>query len=92
MPKRKQYRLNDYLKAVTILAEQKGFRVEYFLGNKNAIRFEVFRKEQDEIWEMWTIHTEHSKKKEVWSKEDYRKPDQHLNARPGEFLEILETL
>ncbi len=92
MPRPRQYPLKDYLKAVELLAERKGFRVEHFLGNNNAIRFEVFRKEQTEIWEMWTIHTLHSKRREVYSRDDLRKPDLHLNGRPGEFLEILEKV
>lgn len=92
MPKRKQYPLKEYIKAVEILAERKKLRVAVSYSSKNAIRFDVFREEEAEPHEMWVIHTEHTKRREVWSKEKYRKPDRCLDARPGEFLDILEEM
>ena len=91
MPRRRRP-LKDYIKAVQILAAKKKLRVEVYQGNKNAIRFEVFQGDNQEPWEMWTIHTEHSKRKEIWSPEDYKKPDLHLSAESGEFVKILDSI
>lgn len=94
----RQFPLNDYIKAVEILAQKMGRRVEVYNGKKNAIRFEVFPlsknggQDSKEIIEMWTIHTSHNKKRTIWSREDYRKPDRNLCARQGEFMEILENI
>lgn len=92
MPKRKQYSLKEYIKAVEILAERKKLRIAVSYGSKNAIRFDVFMVTETKPADMWVIHTEHTKRREVWSKENYRKPDRCLDARPGEFLEILEEI
>lgn len=92
MPKQKHWSLANYIKAVDILAERKGFVIKSFLNKHNGIHFDAFRKGESEVWDVWTIHTEHTKKREIWSKEDYRKPDRCLDARAGEFLEVLESL
>ena len=93
MPRPKQYPLNDYIKAVEKLAALKNLRMVVSQGSSgSAIRFEVFVDNDQVPIEIWTIHTIHSKKREVWSKEDYRKPDRCLGARAGEFMEILESL
>lgn len=92
MPRPKKYSLKEYIKAVEILAKRKQLRIEVSYGLKNAIRFDVFIGNEEEPWDMWVIHTEHTKRREVWSKENYRKPDRCLDARSGEFLEILEEM
>ena len=93
MPKVGQYQIKVYVKAVHEMAKLKGFHgVEYFRGSKNAYRFEVFLPNEVEPTSFWTIHVSHNRKEEVWSKDDYRKPDIHLNGRSGEFVEILEKV
>jgi hypothetical protein len=92
MPKRKQYPLKEYIRAAVTLAERKKLRIAVSYGSKNAIRFDVFMGNETEPRDMWVVHTEHTKRREVWSKENYQKPDHCLNARPGEFLEILGEL
>ncbi len=92
MPKLR-HSLNDYIKAVEILAATRNLDVRCFYGKHNAICFELYMKD-DKInpWDVWTIHTEHSKKREVWSREDYKKPDLHIGTEAGSFIKILETL
>jgi hypothetical protein len=93
MPKLGQYPLSSYIKAVKVMAKQKCFdRVEYVRGSKNAYRFEAFIPNEAEPASFWTIHVEHNRREIVWSREDYRKPDLHLNGRSGEFVEILEKI
>jgi hypothetical protein len=93
MPKLRQYALNDYIKAVDKLAFIKGVTIKYFYNKGSAVRFEVFINKEEIPVEMWVVHTNHSKKREVWSKEDYRKPEKYIKgSRSGEFIEILEQI
>lgn len=92
MRKPKQYPLNEYIKAAERLAAQKGFRLEVGMGSKNAIRFDVFMAGETQPWDFWTVHTNHNKRREVWSKEDYRKPDRCMGLGEGTFLAMLESL
>lgn len=93
MPKQKNYPLKKYIKAVEILAARKGFRVDSINGRGSAVRLEAFFKDKEIPDEIWTIHTEHNKAKEIYSKEDYKKPDRHLmGAKEGEFMDILRGI
>ena len=91
MPKLKQYSLDEYINAVESLASSKGFRIKVFQKTGSAIRFEVYRREEVEIWDMWVVHTKHnSKRREIWSRDNYKKPDKCLGLDDGTFLKFLE--
>jgi len=92
MPKPRKYPLNDYIKAAEILGSRRNLIVKSMNATRgSAVRFEVYD-QNGVLMDFWTVHTEHDRRRFIWSKEDYRKPDKHLFARPGEFMEILEDL
>lgn len=88
---RLSYPLNTYIKAVEKLAKAKGFsKIEYYSKSGSGWRFEAFIGTEVVPTSFWVIHTEHSKRKEIISKEDYKKAVRVLNATFEEFLEILK--
>ena len=92
MPRPKLYPLKDYIKAAEKLAAKKGLRLEVTPGKGSAVRFDVFMAGEIEPWEIWAVHTSHTKKREIWSKEDYKKPDRCLGLEPGTFLKEIASL
>lgn len=89
---RLNYALKDYIKAVEILASTKNLQIKCFYTGKNGVRFEVFQGAETIPWDMWVVHTEHSKRREIWSRDNYKKPDQCIGAEAGTFVKILESL
>ena len=88
---RLSYPLNTYIKATEKLAKIKGFsKIEYYSKSGSGWRLEAFIGQETVPTSFWVIHTEHTKKKEITSKEDYRKAVRVLNATLEEFLEILK--
>lgn len=95
MSKRKKlYKLNVFVKAVEELARRKGFIVRAHEGKKgSAVAFEVFATATQTIPDkVWTVHTAHTRKREIWSPEDYRKPCDNLGGTHEEFEEILSSI
>ncbi len=88
---RLSYPLKTYIKAAEKLAKAKGFsKVEYYSKSGSGWRFEAFIGQEAIPTSFWVVHTEHNKKKEITSMEDYRKAVRVLNATFEEFLEILK--
>lgn len=85
------YPLKTYIKAVEIIAKQKGFREIKVCSKKgSAVRFDTFVNSEEDVHSAWTVHSKHNKKRTIYSKEDYRKVPRHLNCTLEEFIEILE--
>lgn len=88
---RLNYPLNTYIKAVEKLAKVKGFsKIEYYSKSGSGWRFEAFIGSETTPTSFCVIHTEHTKKKEITSMEDYKKAVRVLNATFEEFIEILK--
>lgn len=85
------YQLKTYIKAVEILTIRKGFE-SLKIHNKSgsAVHFELFLKGEIVPHNVWQVHTEHNKRKNIISKEDYKKGAKNLNISLEEFIEILK--
>lgn len=92
MPK-PSYPLKKYIKAAEKLAKIKGFdRIEYEAATGSIIRFELFLPNESEPTSFWIIHHDHNGKKTIWSRDDYRKAADRMNATEDEFLDILRNM
>ena len=87
MPKL-NYPLKKYIKVIERIAKMNGLdRVESIPNKGSIIRLELYKKNRDEPLVMWTIHHSHSRKKEIWSPEDYKKAARNLNCDYRVFLD-----
>jgi hypothetical protein len=92
MPKLKLYPLKDYIKGAEVLASTENRRLEVHYGKGSAVRFEIFNGDEKIPSEFWVVHINHTKKKEIWSRDNYKKPDHCFGVEPGTFIRILENL
>lgn len=93
MSKQKLYKLDSYIKAVEELARRNRLIVRIANKKGSAVAFKVFLRATDPTPDsIWVIHTKHTRKREVWSNEDYRKPSRHLGGETEDFLIILENI
>jgi len=92
MPKLR-YPLKKYIKAVEKIAEEKGLsRVESFPTKGSIVRFELFEEGTDVPTCFWVVHHDHNRKKEIISKEDYRKAAARLNCTLDELIKKIECV
>ena len=92
MPKL-NYPLKKYVKAVSAIAKKNGFeRVEHFPTKGSIVRFELFRIDQEVPTAFWVVHHNHSRKKEIWSKEDYKKAAMRLNCSVDELISSIQSV
>ncbi len=93
MSKQRLYKLESYIKAVEELARRNRLIVRVENKKGSAVAFKVFLRATDSTPDsVWVIHTQHTRKREVWSKEDYRKPSRNLGGEVEDFLIILENI
>ncbi len=92
MPKL-NYPLKKYIKAVEQIAEENNLaEVRYFFTKGSIVRFELFEKKEEKPMCFWIIHHAHTKKKQVWSKDDYRKAADRLNCSLEDFIDRIKSL
>lgn len=92
MPKL-NYQLKKYTKAVESIAKENGLASVKVTPNKGSIiRFELFEEGQSNPMVIWTIHHSHNRKKQIWSKEDYKKAARNLNCEYDYFIEKIRSL
>lgn len=91
---RPNYQLKTYIKAVELLYKKKGFSaLDYREGRKgSAYHFELFRSGEIEPHTVWQVHTDHTKKRIITSREDYRKAARNLMITEEEFMDTLKNL
>ena len=82
-----QHSLNDYIKVVELFVARKGFdKVKYFGQKGSSVRFELYMQKESVPCSMWVIHTEHDKKRSIWSREDYKKGANRLDVSLEDFM------
>jgi len=92
MPKL-NYPLKTYIKVVKSIATEKGLSsVKVTPAKGSVVRFELFEKNMNIPMSIWVIHHTHNNKKEIWSKDDYRKAARNLGCDYLTFLEKFKTL
>ncbi len=90
---RLNYPLNKYIKAAEKIALANGFsRIEIVQKRGSVVRFDVFQPNESKPCNMWTVHTEHNKKRNIISKDDYRKMSVYLKSSMEQVIETLESL
>ena len=86
------YPLKKYRKAVEDIAEQNGLsHVNVVPNGGSVVRFELFEKDSKIPCTFWVIHHSHNHKKEIWSKDDYRKASVNLNCSYEDFVEKVKN-
>lgn len=84
------YKLKTFIRAIEIIAKQKGLELKMFNKKGSGIRFELFKSGTSTPENFWVIHTEHESAKRITSKQDYKKAAYELNITIEEFVEVLE--
>tara|TARA_B100000745_G_scaffold267052_1_gene192605 strand:- start:8 stop:283 length:276 start_codon:yes stop_codon:yes gene_type:complete len=86
MPKL-SYPLKKYIKVVEFFVKENGLEQLKTVPNKGSVvRFEIYEVGSTKPLAMWVIHHGHTRKKEIWSPEDYKKAARCLNCDYKEFL------
>ena len=92
MPKL-NYPLKKYSKAVEKIAKENGLaEVKSFPTKGSIVRFELFEVGESIPMCFWVIHHGHDRKKEIWSKDDYRKAADRLNCSLDEFVKRVKDV
>lgn len=93
MPKPLGLSLKDYIKAVEICISEKYGGLEHYPNRGSAYTFAIFEKKGDkEPCVIWSIHHGHNKKKELWSKDDFKKILLKTAVSEERFLEVLKDI
>jgi len=86
------YPLKKYIKAVESIAQEKGLADVRITPNKGSVvRFELYEKGESIPMSIWIIHHSHNRKKEIWSKEDYKKAARNLNCEYDFLMERIKN-
>ncbi|MEX2014192.1 MAG: hypothetical protein WD896_02450 [Parcubacteria group bacterium] len=93
MPKPLNLKLRDYCKAVEICIEEKYGHLKHYDNGGAEHTFLVFeKKDDDKPAVIWSVHFGHNKKKEIWSREDFKKIYDKTAVAKERFLEILKKI
>jgi hypothetical protein len=84
------YKLKTFIKAIEVIAGQKGLYLKMSTKKGSGIRFELFKQNASVPENFWVIHTEHEAAKRITSRQDYKKAAYVLNVELEYFVEILE--
>lgn len=84
------YKLKTFIKAIEVIAKQKGLELRMVNKKGSGIRFELFRPNASLPENLWVVHTEHEAAKRITSRQDYKKAAYELNITLEEFAEVLE--
>ncbi len=84
------YKLKTFIKAVSIIAEQRSLELRTETKSGSGIRFELFKPKSSIPENFWVVHTEHEAAKRITSRQDYKKAAYELNVTMDEFIKILE--
>lgn len=84
------YKLKTFIKAIEVIANQKGLQLKIITKKGSGIRFELFRSNSSIPENFWVVHTEHEASKRITSKQDYKKAAYELNIDVKDFIKILE--
>jgi len=92
MPKL-NHQLKKYIKAVEAIARENGLASVKVTHTKGSIvRFELFEHNQTIPMSIWVIHHTHNKKREIWSREDYKKAARNLGCDFEIFIKKIQSI